>query len=211
MLLETVLLTLLVSTLPLTMAMVSPVLTNILILYLLLTAFYYFGHSQGRVGFMIWIWAIYFTFPGTYSTQPAVTTQVNRVFLKVTKNILVSCYNIEKEQNLQFICLNNYNHDSNGPNDVVRHLVTSMAAPSMASSSQVTLSTTCWWGLLAGFSFKPITFLHYTLLLTNHRTVLGTGGWVGFFLVLATFGFMAFLITCVFPGKIFRTYLRSPT
>merc|ERR1719305_1351610 len=50
MLLETVLLTLLVSTLPLTMAM-------------------------GRVWFMIWIWAIYFTFPGTYSTQPAVTTQ----------------------------------------------------------------------------------------------------------------------------------------
>ena len=122
-----------------------------------------------------------------------------------------SWYNIEKEQNLQFICLNNYNHDSNGPNDVVRHSVTSMAAPSMASSSQVTLSTTCWWGLLAGFSFKPITFLHYTLLLTNHRTVLGTGGWAGFFLVLATFGFMAFLITCVFPGKIFRTYLRSPT
>ena len=85
MLLETVLLTLLVSTLPLTMAMVSPVLTNILILYLLLTAFDYFGHSQGRVGFMIWIWAIYFTFPGTYSTQPAVTTQVNRVILKVSK------------------------------------------------------------------------------------------------------------------------------
>ena len=87
MLLETVLLTLLVSTLPLTMAMVSPVLTNILILYLLVTAFDYFGHSKGRVGFMIWIWAIYFTFPGTYSTQPAVTTQVNRVFLKVSRNI----------------------------------------------------------------------------------------------------------------------------
>ena len=57
------------------------------IFYLLLTAFDYFGHSQGRVGFMIWIWAIYFTFPGTYSTQPAVTTQVNRVFLKVSRNI----------------------------------------------------------------------------------------------------------------------------
>jgi hypothetical protein len=24
-----------------------------------------------------WVWAIFFTFPGTYSTQPAVTTQVN--------------------------------------------------------------------------------------------------------------------------------------
>ena len=26
--------------------------------------------------YAIWVWAIYFTFPGTYSTQPAVTTQV---------------------------------------------------------------------------------------------------------------------------------------
>lgn len=51
MLLETVFLTLLVSSLPLTTTM-------------------------GRAGFMVWIWAIYFTFPGTYSTQPAVTTQV---------------------------------------------------------------------------------------------------------------------------------------
>merc|ERR1719507_376187 len=29
----------------------------------------------GKVGFTIWIWTIYATFPGTYSTQPAVTTQ----------------------------------------------------------------------------------------------------------------------------------------
>jgi len=29
----------------------------------------------GQVGFTVWIWAIYATFPGTYSTQPAVTTQ----------------------------------------------------------------------------------------------------------------------------------------
>jgi len=29
----------------------------------------------GKVGFTVWIWAIYATFPGTYSTQPAVTTQ----------------------------------------------------------------------------------------------------------------------------------------
>ena len=50
---------------------------------------------------------------------------------------------------------------------------------------------------------RLFTFLHYTLQLTNHRTVLGTGGWVGFFLVLATFGLLAFLITCFFPGKIF--------
>ena len=25
--------------------------------------------------FALWVWAIYLTFPGTYSTQPAVTTQ----------------------------------------------------------------------------------------------------------------------------------------
>jgi hypothetical protein len=29
----------------------------------------------GKIAFTIWIWAIYSTFPGTYSTQPAVTTQ----------------------------------------------------------------------------------------------------------------------------------------
>lgn len=29
----------------------------------------------GKVMFAIWVWAIYFTFPGTFSTQPAVTTQ----------------------------------------------------------------------------------------------------------------------------------------
>jgi len=29
----------------------------------------------GKIGFALWIWAIYGTFPGTYSTQPAVTTQ----------------------------------------------------------------------------------------------------------------------------------------
>ena len=55
-----------------------------------------------------------------------------------------------------------------------------------------------------------MTFLHYMLLWINHRTVLGTGGWVGFFLVLATFGLLAFLITCFFPGKMIRTYLTNP-
>ena len=28
-----------------------------------------------KVVFALWVWAIYLTFPGTYSTQPAVTTQ----------------------------------------------------------------------------------------------------------------------------------------
>jgi hypothetical protein len=38
--------------------------------------------------FAAWIWAVYFTFPGTYSTQPAVTTQVHKFnnALKVHKN-----------------------------------------------------------------------------------------------------------------------------
>ncbi len=34
-----------------------------------------FTSSLGKAAFAVWIWAIYFTFPGTYSTQPAVTTQ----------------------------------------------------------------------------------------------------------------------------------------
>jgi len=50
MLVEMVSLTMLVSSLPLT----------------------YYG---GRLMFAAWIWAVYFTFPGTFSTQPAVTTQ----------------------------------------------------------------------------------------------------------------------------------------
>jgi len=47
---ETVCLTLLVATLPAT-------------------------SQGGKLAFTVWIWAIYATFPGTYSTQPAVTTQ----------------------------------------------------------------------------------------------------------------------------------------
>ena len=35
-----------------------------------------YSPSLGWAGFAVWVWAIYFTFPGTYSTQPAVTTQV---------------------------------------------------------------------------------------------------------------------------------------
>ena len=103
MLLETVLLTLLVSTLPLTMAMVCPcyVLTNIWSFYFCFSL--YFDHSQGRMGFMIWIWAIYFTFPGTYSTQPAVTTQVNRVFLNVGKNIFNFSSPLRMTENIIFI------------------------------------------------------------------------------------------------------------
>ncbi|CAB4070479.1 unnamed protein product [Lepeophtheirus salmonis] len=30
---------------------------------------------MAKAAFAVWVWAIYFTFPGTYSTQPAVTTQ----------------------------------------------------------------------------------------------------------------------------------------
>jgi len=112
MLLETVLLTILVSTLPLTMAM-------------------------GRMGFMIWIWAIYFTFPGTYSTQPAVTTQT-------------------------------FGHKHGGT--------------------------------IYGFLFTS-DIINNLLVGALSRTVLGTGGWVGFFLVLATFGLLAFLITCFFPAS----------
>ena len=54
--LETVCLTMLVSMLPLTSYM-------------------------GKTAFTVAIWSIYFTFPGTYSTQPAVTTQVKKSFL----------------------------------------------------------------------------------------------------------------------------------
>lgn len=29
----------------------------------------------GKIMFALWVWFIFFTFPGTYSTQPAITTQ----------------------------------------------------------------------------------------------------------------------------------------
>ena len=66
--LETVCLTMLVSMLPLTSYM-------------------------GKTAFTVAIWSIYFTFPGTYSTQPAVTTQVKKSFLINTKknNVVDIC------------------------------------------------------------------------------------------------------------------------
>ena len=33
----------------------------------------------GTAAFTLFIWSIYFTFPGTYSTMPAVTTQVDNI------------------------------------------------------------------------------------------------------------------------------------
>ena len=35
------------------------------------------GSHLGTAAFTLFIWSIYFTFPGTYSTMPAVTTQVD--------------------------------------------------------------------------------------------------------------------------------------
>ena len=35
--------------------------------------------TLGMAAFTVWVWAIYFTFPGTYSTMPAVTTQVTHL------------------------------------------------------------------------------------------------------------------------------------
>ena len=58
MLLETLVLSSLVATLPLTQR---------------------YSPGLGWAGFAVWVWAIYFTFPGTYSTTPAVTTQVTHL------------------------------------------------------------------------------------------------------------------------------------
>ena len=47
-----------------------------------------YSPTLGWAGFAVWVWAIYFTFPGTYSTQPAVTTQVGgckRTFEKISQ------------------------------------------------------------------------------------------------------------------------------
>ena len=65
---EMVLLTILVSTLSTTSVLGKVNFTQILTLHIS-------DENMSQVGFTIWIWAIYATFPGTYSTQPAVTTQ----------------------------------------------------------------------------------------------------------------------------------------
>ena len=82
------------------------------------------------------IWTIYFTFPGTYSTQPAVTTQ---------------------------------------------------------TFGQK------YGGTIYGFLFTS-DIINNLLVGTLSSTILSHWGWSGFFLVLAAFGLLAFLITCLFPA-----------
>jgi len=89
----------------------------------------------GKIAFTIWIWAIYATFPGTYSTQPAVTTQT-------------------------------FGHK--------------------------------YGGTIYGFLFTS-DIINNLLVGTLSRTLLTYGGWIGFFLCLALFGLIAFIITCFFP------------
>ena len=90
----------------------------------------------GKFAFAAAIWTIYFTFPGTYSTQPAVTTQTFG--------------------------------DKYG-------------------------------GTIYGFLFTS-DIINNLLVGTLSRSVLGAWGWPGFFLVLASFGLLAFIITCLFPA-----------
>ena len=40
-----------------------------------LTSTFFYTSGMGKAAFAAWVWAIYFTFPGTFSTQPAATTQ----------------------------------------------------------------------------------------------------------------------------------------
>merc|ERR1711936_1381825 len=91
----------------------------------------------GKVAFTIWIWAIYSTFPGTYSTQPAVTTQT-------------------------------FGHK--------------------------------YGGTIYGFLFTS-DIINNLLVGTLSSTLLNHWGWLGFFLVLAAFGLLAFIITCLFPAN----------
>merc|ERR1719422_2452961 len=91
----------------------------------------------GTAAFTLFIWSIYFTFPGTYSTMPAVTTQT-------------------------------FGHK--------------------------------YGGTIYGFLFTS-DIVNNLLVGALSRTVLAAGGWTGFFLCLASFGLLAFLITCFFPAN----------
>jgi len=93
--------------------------------------------TLGMAAFTVWVWAIYFTFPGTYSTMPAVTTQT-------------------------------FGHK--------------------------------YGGTIYGFLFTS-DIVNNLLVGALSRTVLGLGGWTGFFLCLAFFGLAAFIITCFFPAN----------
>lgn len=45
------------------------------ILTILCSTFYLCFEAQSKAMFAIWVWAIFFTFPGTYAIQPAVINQ----------------------------------------------------------------------------------------------------------------------------------------
>jgi len=91
----------------------------------------------GKITFAAAIWTIYFTFPGTYSTQPAVTTQT-------------------------------FGHK--------------------------------YGGTIYGFLFTS-DIINNLLVGTLSSMILAHWGWLGFFLVLAAFGLLAFIITCLFPAN----------
>ena len=92
---------------------------------------------SGKITFAAAIWTIYFTFPGTYSTQPAVTTQT-------------------------------FGHK--------------------------------YGGTIYGFLFTS-DIINNLLVGTLSSSLLNHWGWLGFFLVLAAFGLLAFIITCLFPAN----------
>ena len=92
---------------------------------------------SGKITFAAAIWTIYFTFPGTYSTQPAVTTQT-------------------------------FGHK--------------------------------YGGTIYGFLFTS-DIINNLLVGSLSSTLLNHWGWPGFFLVLAAFGLLAFIITCLFPAN----------
>ena len=45
------------------------------ILTILCATFYLSFETQSKTMYAIWVWAIYFTFPGTYAIQPAIMNQ----------------------------------------------------------------------------------------------------------------------------------------
>ena len=55
-------------------------------------------------------------------------------------------------------------------------------------------------GTIYGFLFTS-DIVNNLLVGALSRTVLAAGGWTGFFLCLASFGLLAFLITCFFPAN----------
>ena len=74
------------------------------ILTILCATFYLAFEARSKAMYAIWVWAIYFTFPGTYAIQPAV---MNQSFGPRCENNLIFPFLAKLKLQLRLYGLNN--------------------------------------------------------------------------------------------------------